>query len=581
MKATKVSRRGQPAAAATKPLAIAPHHSPELWPSAMALGAAVIAVFFVYGPAMSGPFLLDDSYLPYRLDDFANAPLRDWMRGLRPLLMLSFWMNFQEAHDNTGPYHFFNVLLHLLNGGFAFLIVRKILQFAKVEKSRVEVLAAFCSGLFLLHPLQTESVSYIASRSETLSVFFLLAAFTVFLYRRSESTSWLISLLVLLLFGAACLTKEHAVVLPGVFLLTDYFWNPGFSLAGMRRNWKLYVPIAAGALAGLAFVAKILRTAANTSAGFNVKEFTWYQYFFTECRALWRYILLFVFPVDQNIDHDFPISRTIFDHGAVIGLAGLIALLAAAWFYRKRFPLICYGVFTVLLLFAPTSSFVPILDPFVEHRMYLPFIGLLFITAGVLQFWKATRATLIGTLTVVLLIEAGLTYQRNRLWANATDIWADSVSKSPKKWRPNFQLAYAYYNQQQCPAAVNQFAKTATLQKPDYSLYVDWGLAADCAGNSSEALAKLQEAGKLQRSAHIYSQIGMEYAKLSEFPQALDALNTAIKLDPNFGRIYIYRGNIYALQGKRQEAVAEYQHALKIDPADQYARDGLMKLMQR
>lgn len=579
MKATKASRRGSAAVTMTKPVVVSRDAGAEFWPIALSLAAAVIAVFFVYGPALNGPFLLDDSYLPFQKDEFAQAPLSAWLRGVRPMLMLSFWMSYQEGGANTGPYHFLNVLLHLLNGGLTFLIVRKILGFATAERKTIDILAGFAAGLFLLHPLQTESVSYVASRSETQSVFFFLAAFTLFLYRRAISASWLISAAVLILFGAACLTKEHAVVLPGLLFLTDYFWNPGFSLSGVRRNWKLYLPVAIGAALGLAFVARILR--ASDSAGFNLKDFTWYQYFFTQCRAIWRYILFFLLPVGQNIDHDFPTSKTVLDHGAILGLIGLIALIAAAWIYRKRFPLVSYGVFTVLLLFAPTSSFVPIQDTLVERRMYLPFIGFLFVAVGLLERWKTSRSTLLGTLAVILLIEAGLTYQRNLLWGNAIDIWADSVSKSPNKRRPNFQLAYAYYNAQQCPAAVTQFSKTAALEKPDYGLLVDWGLAADCAGNSSEALAKMQQAAGLEKSAHIYSQIGMVYAKMSQYPQALDALNTAAQLDPNFGRTYIYRGNVYALQGKRAEAAAEYQHALQIDPADQYARDGLMKLQQR
>jgi tetratricopeptide (TPR) repeat protein len=560
-------------------VAIARESKTELWPAALAMVAAVIAVFYVYGPALSGPFLLDDSYQPYQLDSFANAPLSAWLRGVRPLLMFSFWMTFQGAGANTGPYHFINVLLHLMNGGLVFLIVRKILEFARVEKGRIDILAGFAAGLFLLHPLQTESVSYVVSRSETQSVFFFLAAFTAFLYRRSVSASWPASILVLILFGAACLTKEHVVVLPGLLLLTDYFWNPGFSLDGVRRNWKLYVPIAVGGAAGLVFVWRVL--ALSDTAGFNLKNLTWYQYFFTQCRAFWRYTLFFFVPAGQNIDHDFPTSKTLLDHGAAIALIALIALIAGAWIYRKRFALISYGVFTLVLLFAPTSSFVPLQDTLVERRMYLPFIGFLFVTVGLLQFWKTNRSTLIGVLTVILLVEAGLAYQRNLLWGNAIDIWADSVAKAPNKRRPNFQLAYAYYTAQQCPAAVNQFSRTAALQKPDYSLLIDWGLAADCAGNSTEALAKLQQAAALERTAHVYSQIGMEYAKLTQYPQALDALNTASKLNPNFRMTYIYRGNVYALQGKRPEAAAEYQHALQIDPADQYARDGLIKLQQR
>jgi protein O-mannosyl-transferase len=122
-----------------------------------------------------------------------------------------------------------------------------------------------------------------------------------------------------------------------LLLLTDYYWNPGFSLTGIRRNWRLYVPVVLiGALAGL-FVALVLRSA--TTAGFGVKEFTWYQYFFTECRAIWDYLWMFLLPIGQNLDPEFPISRSITDHGAIVAMLGLLAVSVGAWIYRRRFPL--------------------------------------------------------------------------------------------------------------------------------------------------------------------------------------------------------------------------------------------------
>ena len=544
------------------------------WITAGGIAAALVAALVIYGPALNGPFLLDDTYLPYRLAQYVHAPFLAWIKGLRPLLMASFWVNFHFSGEDTYSYHLFNVLLHVANSVFAWLCVRKLCEWAQVEKRLRETAALFCGALFLVHPLQTESVSYIASRSETLSVFFFLAAYTVFLYRPKPAIAWPRTIAVLALFGAACLSKEHTVVLAGLLLLTDLFW--GGSFAAVKRNWRLYVPIAIGTAAGGVFVIRVLQRA-NT-AGFNIKAFTWYQYFFTECRAIWRYVRLFVFPFGQNVDTDFPISRTVLDHGALIGLVALAAVVVVAWIYRKRWPLAAFGVFTALLLLAPTSSFVPILDPVAERRMYLPFIGLLFIVAGLLRHWRISWSTLATALAAIVLVEAALTYHRNLVWSDAAALWSDTVEKSPHKYRPNYQLAYAYYLAGRCADASSQYAKTAVLGKPDDGLQVDWGLAADCAGDRDGALVHLREAAALKPTGHVYSQIGMVLAKQGKYSDALAALDTAQRLDPAFVMTYLYRGNVYALQGDTAHAAADYTRVLALDPENELARQALAQL---
>ena len=440
------------------------------------------------------------------------------------------------------------------------------------------ILAAFASGLFLFHPIQTESVSYVASRSETLSLFFLLSAFVAFLYRKRAAIGLGSTIAILILFGAAILTKEHTAVLPALLLLTDYYWNPGFSLEGIRRNWKLYLPILIGAALGVVFVLRLLST--SPSAGFGMKDLTWYQYFFTECRVVWDYLRMFLLPFGQNLDYDFPFSRNVLDHGAIAGLIALAAVSALAWIYRRRFPLASYGWFVYLVLLAPTSSIVPIRDPIAERRLYLPFLGLLCITVELLRRWKTGKAPLATVLGVALLAESALAYQRNQVWSNAIEIWKDTVAKSPNKLRPRFQLAFNYFQAQRCGEAVEEYAKAAQLQKPNFDLLVDWALAYDCAGNSEEALARLRQAAAITRNAHVYSQIGMEYGKQGKYAQAMDALSTAARLDPRFAMTYVYRGNIYEVQGNKAEAAQEYRHALEFDPYNQAASNALKRVGQ-
>ena len=102
------------------------------------------------------------------------------MHGVRPLLMLSFWVNHRISDMQPFSYRFVNVLLHTLTGGLIFLIVRKLLDRAGRRGFLRDALAVFCAGLFLLHPVQTNRSPYVASRSECLSVLLFYAAFAVF-----------------------------------------------------------------------------------------------------------------------------------------------------------------------------------------------------------------------------------------------------------------------------------------------------------------------------------------------------------------------------------------------------------------
>jgi tetratricopeptide (TPR) repeat protein len=258
------------------------------------------------------------------------------------------------------------------------------------------------------------------------------------------------------------------------------------------------------------------------------------------------YVRMFVIPVGQNIDHDVPLSRTIWEPGAFGGFIALVSLVLVAHFQRRRYRIASYGVFVFLILLAPTSSIIPIRDVMVEHRLYLPFVGLLIVMIGLLARWEARFSTLVAVLTAVLAVEGSLTFARNRFWGDAIAMWRDSTSKSPRKVRPRFALAYALYQAGRCGEALHEFQRAAELETPAYGLLVDWALAFDCLENRPAAIAKLKAAAALQETAHVYSQIGVQYAKAGLYPEALRALDHAAGLDPNFEITYVYRGHVYA-----------------------------------
>ena len=559
MKKKDRPRKKAAAAVATTPV------RPWLYPAAFA--GTVLIVFLVYSPALHGPFVFDD--IAFHVPDYAFA-WQSWARGVRPLLMMSCWLNYQISNE-TFSFHIVNVLLHAINSLLVFFIVRKLV-------GKATLAAAFASAIFLLHPIQTESVAYIAGRSESLSVMFFFAAFTVFLYRRQETVSWQVAVTIFFLFGLALATKEHTLVLPGLLLLTDYYWNPGFALSGIRRNWRIYAPIALGAAGGVAFVVKVLLQ--SRSAGFGMHELTWYQYFFTECRAFFVYLRLIVWPVGQNIDWDYPLSRSILDHGAFFAFAAILLLTSAAIYYRRRYPLASYGVLVYLLLMAPTSSFVPIKDPMAEHRLYLPMIGILLVVADALRRLRMDRRKLAAACAAVAVVLAVLSYQRNQLWGDDIALWQDTVRKSPDKARIYYHLAFSYYMHGKCQDALVAYAELARRDTMDHNRLVDWGLAYECAGQPDEAVAKLRQAAALKPTAHVYSQIGMVYARQARWAEALEALAQAEKLDPYYAMTYYYRAGVRVQNHDYAGAADDYRRVLWLDPTNEPARAGLDYIQQ-
>ncbi|HEY2844301.1 MAG TPA: hypothetical protein VGJ09_11650, partial [Bryobacteraceae bacterium] len=248
------------------------------WPWAAAL-AGLFLVLEVYGPALKGVFVLDDRYLPFMDPSAAATPLSTWITGLRPLLYFSYWMNFQSSGTESYAYHLTNVLLHFLGSVVVGLVAAKLLALAGTTGRERSILSVIAGGLFLLHPVQTESVAYVASRSEVLSVLLYFSAFAVFLYKRTESITILRALAVALLFAAAVSTKEHTLTLAALLLMTDYFWG----LGGIRKNGLLYGILAVAGAWGAWVVLRVLKDA--PTAGFRVAGLTPATYFFTQCRV--------------------------------------------------------------------------------------------------------------------------------------------------------------------------------------------------------------------------------------------------------------------------------------------------------
>jgi tetratricopeptide (TPR) repeat protein len=475
--------------------------------------------------------------------------------------MLTYWINYDPA-ASTLSYHLTNVFLHAFNAFLVFCLCERLFTSHVVERTRALLAAALATLLFLLHPLQTESVAYVAGRSEVLSATFVLLAWLVYVRRIGRAVAARESCLILGFFALACASKEQAAAtIPAVLLLTDWAFGSRSLWAEIKWNWRLYAPLAVGAALGASAVAFIIQGSGSAGSGTGVSSL---DYFLTQCRALFVYLGLFVFPVGQNADRDFALSHHWNDYGAVIATFLLVVLIIGT--LRQR-PLIRYGTLLFFAFLAPTSSLIPLADPFAEHRMYLPVVGLAIVLCAMLAQSRISSHVFGWTSVAVVVLAFSLTAQRAAVWSDAVVFWKDVVAKSPAKDRGYSHLINAYILAGRCNDALDHLHKAGSSVPQDYFIKFNWAQAYACAKRPNEALDMLKEAERLNPTADVYGSMGDILWGQGRTAEAQAAYTQAIaRQEPGTDLDHVYRGNLALLASNRIEAEKEYQNALAINP---------------
>jgi hypothetical protein len=377
-----------------------------------------------YVNSLNGSFHFDD--LPPIVEnpliqDLGNLPLL--LASSRGVVMATFALNYAISGIDVFGYHLFNTGLHILNA----ILVYFILVFALTDNNQAhdaawsQRIAAFTAFLFVVHPIQTQAVSYIVQRFEVMASTFYLLGLVFFVVACRAQGKWqrvglMATVIVVYLIGLK--SKEIAVTLPVALLLFDFcFVSRGQSRAMLQR-WALhsvllvicifYVISTLVRVGGRTQIASLAEQGQVASAGFAVKSVTAWEYFLTQTNVLLHYISLLVYPAQQNLDYDFPVAHSLWQtpilaDGAIlnapllppfIALLVLLALVVSALFLLRKSALVArltgFCVLMFFLVLAPTSSFVPIVDLINDHRAYLA--SAFFLVLPVLFFdWLGGR----------------------------------------------------------------------------------------------------------------------------------------------------------------------------------------------
>ena len=303
----------------------------------------------------------------------------------RPVLEITLAANYYFGKLNVFGYHLVNLLLHISNGIMLYFILFQTANLPSLKEKygeRAYRIALYASLIFIAHPIQTQAVTYIISRSSVLATTFYLLSLFLFI---SASRSPLFaprSLLFLGAFFVSCLgmgTKQIVATLPLMLLIYDFFFLSNGDFKALKQRCLSHIAMFSTIAITIYLSASGLQKFVSFDYAKGVQmpysePVTSIQYFMTQLHVIPYYIKLLFIPTNLNLDYDWPITRSI-DLPTVLFFILLAAIVAfAVWAYRRA-RLLSFGIIWFFVTLSVTSSFVVIYDVIFEHRLYLPSIG--------------------------------------------------------------------------------------------------------------------------------------------------------------------------------------------------------------
>ncbi len=550
------------------------------------LALFTIVGLIVYAGILHADFVLDDSFAV--LDNPAIQSLKNigfiWQKfNTRFIVGLSLAVNYAVGAVNPFGYHLLNVIIHVAASALVFSLTRLIFKtpylmdkpFSKKEGGRI---ALFSGLIFLLHPLQTESVSYIYQRAVSLATLFYLSALVLYLKSRLQNNPVFFKGALLTTF-LGMLTKEMTATIPAAVCILEilFFQN---KKQDFRKMAGRIIPFFLALLiipAALYFESPY--SALNLNSQILTSDFK-VTNFLTEINALRTYLGLFIFPVNQNLDHDYPFAGGLLEISTIASLALLMGLgfMAIFLFKRERIISFCIAWFFVTTSVEFVTCSLVGRDMLVEHYLYLPMVGYaLFLSFVVVKVLKENRK-INAILFIIVALLAGATVHRNDIWADTERLIKDTITKSPRKLRPRYMLTEYYVRKGKLDQAEKTAMEAIALDpKNPVSLY-NLGMIYEAKGNPGAARKQYEDAIRLDpflTPADAYFKLGHIYQRANDLEKAESFYQASIEKDSKSISAYCNLANMYMTQKKYDEAIALYQETIKINPLYIFGHSGL------
>jgi len=470
------------------------------------------------------------------LDHLKTAFTSIYAGNYAPVQITSYMLDYSLWGMKPSGFILTNIILHTING---------LLMYFLLVRSRLDRTTACAAAfIFLLHPVQVESVVWISQRKSQLAMAFFLLSFHWYLnYRDVENSkkAALQYLLSLAGFVIALLSKSVVVILPVVLVIHDRVFAAKGRPSPRFVDKIPYVVIAVIGALGALYSQQPQQVGGRTEFHGGSALAT----FLTMLPVLLKYIRLIFWPSDLSLVYDIPVRTGLDEEVVLAGTAAAILTVLGIYLFKRRRELFCwYALFFVGLL--PVSQIVPILTLINDRYLYFPMLGgAPFVCAAVallIQSQSRWQKPMLACCGVLLLSLPVLTYKRTQVWQNSFTIWQDVVLKNPAHKPGWFYLADEYI------------------------------LREDVEGALATSLASLEY---FPREPAALKLVGIIYGRKGELLKAREYLQQAAKASPDDIEVLYLLADNYLRTGNKQEAVSIYLAVLALIPDSERALQGL------
>ena len=479
-------------------------------------------------------------------------------RMYRPLVVTTYALNYGvnralglDGYQVAG-YHLLNLLLHLLCAWLVWELGCLVLR---------DRLAALFGGLvFVAHPLMTEPVNYVSSRSSLLAAAFYLGGFWLLVRARQKRADGPTGAWTGLLSAAGLASKSIAITWPlaaGLYLV----------LTGQRRRWRLLLP---SALVGALYLV-LTRSIVGKALLEPVRSLSIQGA--TQIKALVYYLWKTAMPVGLSVEPQFRAATSPGD--APVALAGLLVLSLGILGVRgrRRRPLLVLGAGWYFLTLLPTLL-VPLNILVSEHRLYLPLVGAALLLGRLLQGSRYRVRTVWALVLLAFVVHCG---QRNRVWRDDEALWSDAVARGPGMGRSWVNLGKAYLEQGRTQEAISASRRALDIDPHQARAHYNIGTAFLHQGEPEVAAAHYTRSLEIQPDLiEAHNNLGNAYHEQGRLPQALEAYRRALAVHPQ-ASIYHNLGKVFLDQGRPDSAAVAFGRALDLDPALRESYKGMVQ----
>jgi tetratricopeptide (TPR) repeat protein len=553
--------------------------------------------------------------MSFNFDDFANIinnpvvkecnieGLKRAFQSRRAFGIVTFQINYLISGANVFGYHLINLTIHIATALFVYVMISLLIKTPYWERNQIaaKVLPVpfFAALLFVVHPVQSQAVTYIVQRYTSLATLLYIVGIVCYLKARISQqgaersiyieSGWIAGSLAAGLL--AIYTKEIAYTWPIAILLVEILFFD------FSRSKMFKIIFALVASVSLLLIKLTLGQLSVDNIISRLDDLTRIQtissrsdYLFTQFRVIVTYLRLLFLPINQSVDYDYTLSHSFFEWRVFVSFLLLMTIfLFSLWLINASrgknpyFRLSAFGILWFFITLSVESSFMPIIDLIFEHRVYLPSVGF-FIAIGTIGLWFgwqrdslfAKQGIILGLL-IISIILAGATWKRNLVWTNDVTLWEDATVKKPYSARSWNNLGGALIAQREGKKAIHALIKSIELDPSKPDAWNNIGIAIDLLGVYNDRFNRTTEMFNDSRAIEnkvvsrwlgdVNNNLGLAYEILGNLHKAEESYRNAVAYYPALGVAYYNLALVAAKKGDLATTEEQKQILWLIDPS--------------